>query len=414
MIGEEKTGTRQPETRQPRLLDTFERRLCLEGQLITRTGLHIGAGGSGDPIGTDLPVVRDGLGRPMIPGSSLKGVMRSAAEALLRYFPRPGAGHVRPRSTPHSGAAIWSARPPALTNEWLNKERQRLPDRPPAGSLRKSAEKAWRHSCPVCRLFGSMAMAGRVRFPDLLLADGQAPMMEVRNGVGIDRDKGQAAHSVLYDFEAVPPQTRFELSVIVDNYDDFEIGLLLYLFDELHRGSLSLGGKSTRGLGQVSIEWRHFEQIEVNPEAGADDNPFANLLRRQRFQEEEQACLKLPIPEAGDPELWEMLAASLDRLDTVDKNDVSREWQGLQEPRLTKADATKKLHLPEKKRPWPIMLQELIDCGRLVQQGSQIVPNAKIEDQRAAARDGARTPVWLLPHYENFVGAMDALWREAA
>lgn len=51
----------------------------ITGILETVTGLHIGTGGAFSPIGSaDLPVVRDALGNlPMIPGSSLKGKIRT-------------------------------------------------------------------------------------------------------------------------------------------------------------------------------------------------------------------------------------------------------------------------------------------------------------------------------------------------
>ena len=51
----------------------------ITGILETVTGLHIGTGGAFSPIGSaDSPVVRDALNhRPMIPGSSLKGKIRT-------------------------------------------------------------------------------------------------------------------------------------------------------------------------------------------------------------------------------------------------------------------------------------------------------------------------------------------------
>jgi len=57
-------------------------RLIINGKLRAKTGLHIGAGNAGVTIGgVDNPVVRDPLtGWPYIPGSSLKGKMRSLAE----------------------------------------------------------------------------------------------------------------------------------------------------------------------------------------------------------------------------------------------------------------------------------------------------------------------------------------------
>src|SRR3979490_212258 len=55
--------------------------LILEGELHCETGLHIGAGkGSLEIGGSDNPVVKDAHGRPYIPGSSLRGKIRSLLE----------------------------------------------------------------------------------------------------------------------------------------------------------------------------------------------------------------------------------------------------------------------------------------------------------------------------------------------
>jgi len=56
-------------------------KLILEGVLHCETGLHIGAGkGSLEIGGADNPVVKDAFGRPYIPGSSLRGRIRSLLE----------------------------------------------------------------------------------------------------------------------------------------------------------------------------------------------------------------------------------------------------------------------------------------------------------------------------------------------
>src|SRR5713226_8219536 len=56
-------------------------KLILEGDLACQTGLHIGAGkGSLDIGGADNPVVKDAFGLPYIPGSSLRGRLRSLLE----------------------------------------------------------------------------------------------------------------------------------------------------------------------------------------------------------------------------------------------------------------------------------------------------------------------------------------------
>src|SRR5881398_2073033 len=59
-------------------------KLILEGDLTCETGLHIGAGkGSLEIGGADNPVVKDAFGLPYIPGSSLRGKLRSLLETSL-------------------------------------------------------------------------------------------------------------------------------------------------------------------------------------------------------------------------------------------------------------------------------------------------------------------------------------------
>lgn len=54
-------------------------KILIQCDLIVRTGMHIGASGSFSAIGAvDSPVIRDVLtGRPIVPGSSLKGKLRT-------------------------------------------------------------------------------------------------------------------------------------------------------------------------------------------------------------------------------------------------------------------------------------------------------------------------------------------------
>jgi CRISPR-associated protein Csm3 len=59
-------------------------KLILSGDLHCETGLHIGAGkGSLEIGGADNPVVKDAFGLPYVPGSSLRGRLRSLLEQAL-------------------------------------------------------------------------------------------------------------------------------------------------------------------------------------------------------------------------------------------------------------------------------------------------------------------------------------------
>jgi len=90
-------------------------KLMLDGEMICETGLHIGAGkGSLDLGGADNPVVKDAFGRPYVPGSSLRGKMRSLLEqsaglvspADLIYLSRRRGQEVRIHQSDEAGDEI--------------------------------------------------------------------------------------------------------------------------------------------------------------------------------------------------------------------------------------------------------------------------------------------------------------------
>ncbi|MEN8444329.1 MAG: RAMP superfamily CRISPR-associated protein, partial [Cyanobacteria bacterium J06555_13] len=68
-------------------------KLRIVSTLVARTGLHIGGGGDNLDIGgIDKPVIRDPITQhPYLPGSSLKGKLRSTLERLRnKSLNRPG------------------------------------------------------------------------------------------------------------------------------------------------------------------------------------------------------------------------------------------------------------------------------------------------------------------------------------
>ncbi len=360
-------------TAKPRLLDVFESRLRLEGTLTTRTGLHIGAGGSHDILATDAPVVRDAAGQPFIPGASLKGVIRSATEALIRG--REGGG--LPGGPDHLWACNFIA---GDAHACISKDRLRELRETNKEDSRVLAEAVWAESCPVCRLFGSSALASRIRFPDLPLAS-DLPPMELRNGVGIERDKQLAAQGVLYDFEAVPPGTAFRLTLILDNYEEFEAGLVLYLFQQLTEGNLALGGKTSRGLGLVRVQWQN--GVETDLKQG---NPFTELLDRREVvrpsgtAQAEDGTGKgddatAQLPATGDGGAWQQLAGILRELPQIEKTALGQAAAGKD---LNKEALNQQLglglDLTQKKQKglvWDRILDALVASGFLVLQEGQ-------------------------------------------
>lgn len=228
-------------------------RLRLAGTLETKTALRIGSGGGGDLDASDLPVLRDADGYPLIPGSSLKGVTRSTVEAIVR-----GA------TGDNTSGDVWSCDP--LSDEIM--ATGATCGRHKSGDGARELALSQRH-CAVCRLFGSRVIASHVRFSDAMLRDaeslkrrGRIPV-EVRDGVAIDRDLRTAHGGQKYDFEVIAPGTRFDLEVFVENPEDWLMGLLVIGFDQIAEGFTAIGGFTSRGLGRVGIEWSSMTRCDA-------------------------------------------------------------------------------------------------------------------------------------------------------
>lgn len=208
--------------------DLLRERIVLTGTLTTRTALHIG-GGAGELEAVDLPVVKTNRGDPFIPGSSLKGVVRSTVEGLLRSAGIDGLRACNP-----------------------------LDEETSCGAHKKRSAPLKEH-CAACRLFGSHLVASHVRFSDAQLTHrGGLSPLEKRDGVAIDRDLRIAADKRKYDLEVVAPDTTFSLEILVQNLDGQDLwmkGLLIAGLDPLQSGFTALGGFTSRGMGRVDIKW---------------------------------------------------------------------------------------------------------------------------------------------------------------
>ncbi len=68
----------------------FDRNMLIKGKIVCKTGLHIGAATESIDIGgIDAFVIRDmKTGRSYIPGSSLKGKIRSLLELNYGKYPK--------------------------------------------------------------------------------------------------------------------------------------------------------------------------------------------------------------------------------------------------------------------------------------------------------------------------------------
>lgn len=224
----------------------LSRRLQVTARLVFDTAWRIGTGKEGI-TSSDLGVLLDPVGRPVLPGSSLKGKLRSTCESLahtlnfsacflnvnasgvncvsdIGYFSKVKEQHNR---------AIRDGGPEALL-DWINK-----------------------HTCDVCKLFGSPVRASRLRCADGQLETHDAAVVQVRDGVVLDRDSHTAVPGLKYDYEVLPAGTSFTLLFDLDNTTDADEALFGAALFEWSAGG-SMGGFTSRGLGRF-----HLEEIKV-------------------------------------------------------------------------------------------------------------------------------------------------------
>ncbi len=228
-------------------------RYRITGRIVMDTALHIG-GGRNPSAATDSPVVRDGSGRPFIPGSSLKGAFRAAVERLVPNIP-----HLRTCGLGDASDAC------------ANRLREELKDRRniPEGELLTILD---RILCDTCRTFGSTHLASVALFHDAPVSEVWRTLPEVptqvRDGVGIDRDSERAREGIKYDFEVVPPQTSFDFALTLENPTEHDLGLVALGLQEFIGGMIPLGGIRSRGLGRCHLEDVRVEGVDfTDPKA---------------------------------------------------------------------------------------------------------------------------------------------------
>lgn len=210
-----------------------------------KTGLHIGGSSTGLEIGgVDNPVIRDALsGIPYIPGSSLRGKMRSQLEKALG---------LRQNNSIGSQVKIHTCK--------------------------TTAEYEANGGCPVCQIFGvpgEVEATGSTRLvvrdvpmkpesvDQLLKAHTDLAFTELKTEVAIDRVTSAATPRNL---ERVPAGTIFGPAELVFSiYDPADVERLTRILEGLQLVQDDyLGGAGSRGSGKVE-----FTDIHVSARSGA-------------------------------------------------------------------------------------------------------------------------------------------------
>lgn len=230
--------------------------LAPTGPVLVKSGREAGA----DPTLVDMNFVRThrpGFEKPtvFIPGSSLKGTLRSYTERVLRTVLGEG----------RDGCCN-----PFDETSFCGKRLENDPD----------PVKRYRESCPACRIFGNTALGGRLSItdaypPDDALAETNAT--EQRDGVAIDRILGSVAQGP-FTLE-VATRGAFRATLTLENFELWQVGLLAVALRDLGTGFCPIGFGKTRGLGRMAVilEWLEIA-YPGRFDAQADGRDYATTL----------------------------------------------------------------------------------------------------------------------------------------
>jgi CRISPR-associated RAMP protein (TIGR02581 family) len=185
---------------------------------------------------------RDGEEQVYLPGSSLKGVLRSHAERIARTLQPDSA------CDPFVDPKLARSEPERATMLFCGHRFRGREDRKET----LSNATIYSHSCPICRLFGSTYYGGRLATTDAY-AVGGAPRPERRDGVGIDRFTGGAARGAKFDLEVVT-HGEFATSLHLRNFELWQLGLVGFLLEDFKDGLIRVGMAKSRGLGKVKAQ----------------------------------------------------------------------------------------------------------------------------------------------------------------
>jgi CRISPR-associated protein Csm3 len=208
-------------------LSKMTHKIVVEGKITLLTGLHIGGNNMGMEIGgVNATVLRNPVsGQPYIPGSSLKGKIRSLLEQKAGYFAKLGSIEYGPDdNAEHNMVRMF-------------------------GMVKGADNIVSKIIFRDCKMHKADELAQKVKTFDL-------PFTEVKTEVVIDRIKSSALPRSL---ERVPAGIEFNMSVVLNIWENTktdvsEENMLKILFDGFTLLEKDyLGGKGSRGSGQVKI-----------------------------------------------------------------------------------------------------------------------------------------------------------------
>jgi CRISPR-associated protein Csm3 len=210
-----------------------------------KTPLHIG-GNHEDAVSSDLPIMRAADGRPFIPGSSVKGLLRTASERVSHLL------HNEKESCFLNEGGCNPLKDPAI--EKLVAQ----------GNEKEVYKEIYNHLCPVCQTFGGGSIASKIKANHVFFDSNTKT--RVREGIKINRETGTVEGGALFNYEYIQPGIEFTIELEAENLTNTNKKVIALALAQLKQNLIRFGGLQARGLGEVEFVSGSIEKVEISKE----------------------------------------------------------------------------------------------------------------------------------------------------
>jgi CRISPR/Cas system CSM-associated protein Csm3 (group 7 of RAMP superfamily) len=243
--------------------DAFSNRYRITGTLTTVSPLHIGTGDErqmefhseeekkkiiekAGKVPSISTIITDHRGKPLIPGSTLRGVLRNWLLTVLE----------------------------GIGTDWaIDRDYRELLDMDQAHQIQQVKDTF----SYLELLFGTPLNAGKVEMWDATCCTGDLEAVNDRllgwdsrrltyvdTSVAIDPARGTAKNKLLYKADVVPPGVEFELNLVAQNLSDEELGLVLLALEGFNSQiyPVQVGARGGRGYGRMEFKMGTVYRLE--------------------------------------------------------------------------------------------------------------------------------------------------------
>jgi len=194
--------------------------------------------------------------KPVLPGSSLRGVLRSQAERIARTLATLKAwddGH-NSQTRKEKFLTICPACNPLTTrtDDPVASCNSFIKTLPRAKRTTLEQEGADDKLCLACRLFGSPWNGSRLRVEDAPFV-GEKVELKALDFLAIDRFTGGGHDTAKFD-AVVLWKPKFRVRLFLENPEPWELGWLALVLRDLHDGLTTVGFGAAKGFGRCVIE----------------------------------------------------------------------------------------------------------------------------------------------------------------